>query len=168
MSEITQKTETGLPPDWFKINSKTGETLLDKSSNKSDFSYDAIRIFLRFYIDYEITHNTEAKNFLSKVTFFTDKWRKNGQFYTHFKQNGEVSSDYEDVGNIALLLPAIKLQDERTAYKIYNTKVKRYFNPEGYWKDSKNYYSQNLSWLGIWMLLNHEKAETIIKEKKNT
>lgn len=71
--ESSSKTKTGLPPNWFFI--KDGQIVLDDSP-KSDFSYDAIRVFWRVYSDYQKTGDKRALPILSKSKIFIEEWKK--------------------------------------------------------------------------------------------
>lgn len=141
--------ESGLPPDSFYMNKLTGDMLLD--SEKSDFSYDAIRVFYRFFIDYLLTKDSRAEKLLSKYNFFSTKWKREGTFYTNYKQNGEIKDYTESVGSIAILLPVIEYYDKRTAEDIYRKKILAKYHFKGYWEDPLNYYAQNLVWFGVWL-----------------
>lgn len=160
-------TETKLPPDWFMLNSETGDVFLDpKNPSKADFSYDAIRTFIRFYIDYVVYKDKRAEEILWKVNFFVDRYNKfkDGTFYTNFRQNGEVRDSYESIGNTALLIPVIKLYDHKLAEKLYKDKIEKNYNKNGYWQDPRNYYQQNLVWLGTWVYLNDDIARKFNKQ----
>lgn len=146
--------KSGLPPDVFYINRKTGAITFDKE--KSDFCYDAVRIFYRFYVDYTITKEPRAKKLLSRANMFIDRWRCDKKFYTCYKQNGELKNYDEALGSIAVILPAIKMYDKKVADEIYQDRIKSKYHFEGYWGDPMDYYAQNLVWFGNW-LYQHEE-----------
>ncbi len=157
LTQSSALTESGLPPNWFNIDSKNGNTYIDKEKQDSDFSYDAIRVFLRVYVDYLIFNDKRAINILEKSKFFKDKYfntYRQVKFFTNFKQSGEIRDKVENIGAIALLVPVFKtLYDKKKAHKIYKQKVISNYNPKGYWDGSKNYYTQNLAWFGTWMYI---------------
>lgn len=148
--------KSGLPPDSFYINKVTGQIIL--VDGKSDFSYDAIRVFYRFFIDYLLTGDSRAEKILSKSKFFIDKWKLEGVFYTNYKQNGEPKDYNEALGSIAILLPVIKHYDKHVAADIYRKKILMNYHFEGYWGDPLNYYAQNLVWFGVWLYQSKENA----------
>lgn len=149
--------KSGLPPDVFYINRNTGVITFDK--DKSDFSYDAVRVFYRFYIDYVLTGDPRAKELLSKSSIFIDRWKKEGKFYTNYKQDGELKNYDEAIGSIAVILPAIKMYDPKVADEIYQNRIKSKYHSEGYWDDHMDYYAQNLVWLGNWLYRNEENIK---------
>lgn len=152
------KIDSGLPPDWFYINKNTGKISFD--SQKSDFSYDAIRIFYRFYIDYTLNNDQRAKKLLSRVNLFIDRWKKDGKFYTNYKQNGELKDYVEPIGSIALLLPIIKSYNKEVAEEIYKDRIEKFYNKDGYWNHPMDYYAQNLVWFGTWLYLDEENIKS--------
>lgn len=149
--------KSGLPPDIFYINRNTGAITFDK--DKSDFSYDAIRVFYRFYIDYALTNDPRDAKLLSRSKLFINRWKKEGKFYTNYKQNGELKDYNQYIGSIALLLPVINMYDEEVAKEIYIKKIKKQYNNAGYYDDPINYYTQNLVWFGLWLYLNEKNIK---------
>lgn len=141
--------KSGLPPDSFYVDKVTGQIIL--VDGKSDFSYDAVRVFYRFYVDYLLTEDSRAEKILSKSKFFIDRWKRYGIFYTNYKQNGEPKDYNEALGSIALLLPVIKHYDKHVASDIYRKKILMNYHFEGYWGDPLDYYAQNLVWFGVWL-----------------
>lgn len=148
--------KSGLPPDSFYVDKVTGQIIL--VDRKSDFSYDAVRVFYRFYIDYLLTGDSRAEKLLSKSKFFIDRWKSDGIFYTNYKQNGEPKDYNEALGSIALLLPVIKQYDKHVAADIYRKKILMNYHFEGYWGDPLDYYAQNLVWFGVWLYQNDKNV----------
>lgn len=149
---------SGLPPDFFYMNRNTGAITFDK--DKCDFSYDAVRVFYRFYVDYIVTRDQRARNILSKSKIFIDRWKREGTFYTCYKQNSELKNFDESIGAIALILPVIKMYDKNIADEIYRNRIKAKYHSAGYWDNPINYYAQNLVWLGFWLYQNEENIRS--------
>lgn len=149
--------QSGLPPDTFYINRETGEITFEK--DKSDFSYDAVRTFYRFYVDYKLTGDRRATLLLSKSKLFINRWKQEGKFYTDYQQNGDLKDYNEPIGSIALLLPVIKMYDKKTAEKMYIQRIKEHYNHGGYWNNPMDYYAQNLVWFGTWLYLNEKNVQ---------
>lgn len=150
--------ESGLPPDFFYINRNTGGITFHK--DKCDFSYDAVRVFYRFYVDYTITRDPRAKKLLSKSELFIHRWHHDKKFYTCYKQNRDLKNYNEAIGSIALMLPVIKMYDKNVADEIYKSRIKAKYHSEGYWGNPMDYYAQNLVWLGNWLYLNEESIKS--------
>lgn len=150
LNVVTSKTKTGLPPNWFLI--KNGQIILE-DSERSDFSYDAIRVFWRIYFDYRITGDKRAIPILEKSKFFIKQWKKTKTLYVNYNKNGVLADQTKLVGAIAILLPSIALFDNKTAEEIYKKEVSPYINMDGFWEKEHEYYSQNLLWVGQYIYM---------------
>lgn len=160
LDKVTSMTKTGLPPNWFLI--KNGQIIIE-DNKRGDFSYDAIRVFLRIYFDYMKTGEKRALPILAKTKFFIEKWKKTKIMYTNYKADGQLRDQNEFIGAIAILIPPIELFDKKVAAEIYEKKVMPYFTEKGYFSSKNNYYGRNLLWFGeyvytvksflIWMKL---------------
>lgn len=149
--------ESGLPPDFFYMNRFTGKITLHP--DRSDFSYDAIRVFYRAYIDYSLTKDPRALKTLARSNFFLNRWKRDGKFYTNYEQNGDIKDYDESIGSIALLLPLIKMYDKQAAKEIYASRIKAKCYKTECWGDPINYYAQNLVWFGNWLYLNENNIK---------
>lgn len=155
LTEVTSMTDTGLPPNWFLIeNGDTGGKIILEDSPRSDFSYDAIRVFIRVYLDYLKTGEKRALPILEKTKFFIDKWKNSNTCYVNYRANGQLKNKDEFIGSIAVLLPIIYLYDRDFAAKIYENKIQPYQNEE-YWGAKKDYYAKNLLWFGCYLYSNN-------------
>lgn len=146
--ESIKLTKTGLVPNWFYVDNK-GKAYIDNKSEKSDFSYDAIRTFIRFYLDSAIYKHNKGNKILDGSTVFIDRWNKDNKFYTNYKYNGELRDNVEYIGSIALLLPIIEKYNPHVADDVYEQKIKKEYNGFGGWQDGENYYAHNLIWFGL-------------------
>lgn len=148
LDAVMSKTQTHLPPNWFLI--ENGQIVLEDSP-KSDFSYDAIRVFARIYYDYKNAREERALPILEKSKFFIDKWETDTNFYTNYKANGELRDKAEFIGSIAILTPVISIFDRKFANEVYNKELDPYLQDEGYLKSKYDYYAKNLLWFGYYM-----------------
>ncbi len=158
LNRITKATETGLPPDWFFMDIKTGEITFNKEKpQRSDFSYDAIRVFIRCYLDYIYSKDQRAFEIMEKCKFFMNKYpnpEKDSKFYTNYKIDADIRDEDENIGAIATLVPVFHLFDKEYAKAVYENKVLASYDTKGFWQNSENYYTQNLAWIGTWVYLN--------------
>lgn len=158
LSKVTNETETNLPPNWFLI--ENGQIILE-NSERSDFSYDAIRVFMRIYLDYVRTGEKRALPILEKTKFFIEKWEDSHKFYTNYKKNGELRDRTEYTGSIAVLVPILEMYNRKIATEIYESKLSDKFGNEKYWDSKTDYYGKNLSWFGCYF---YNKNSTEYKE----
>lgn len=161
LDKVTNKTKTHLPSNWFIL--ENGEVVLE-DSERSDFSYDAVRVFIRIYLDYLRTGEKRALPILEKSNFFITKWKETKKFYTNYKANGELRDKNEYVGSIAVITPVISKYDPEVAREIYSNKLDKYINNETYWETKKDYYGKNLFWFGCYL---YNKDSNEYKEMHN-
>lgn len=143
--ESSAKTKTGLPPNWFLI--KKGEIVLE-DNERSDFSYDAIRVFKKYYWDYIRTGDKRDLDVLAKSKFFIKKWKATKMFYTNYKKDGTLRDYNEFVGGVAILILPISLYDSKTAAEIFKAKIDPYLFNKNNWSTRYDYYGKNMLWYG--------------------
>lgn len=148
LNAVIAKTQTHLPPNWFLI--ENGQIVLEDSP-RSDFSYDAVRVFPRIYLDYLGTNEQRALPILEKVNFFTNKWQIEKNFYTNYKANGQLRDKVKFIGSIGILLPVIDLFDKKVTAEIYEKDIKPYTKEQSYRLNKRDYYATNLLWFGQYM-----------------
>ncbi|MDD3419261.1 MAG: glycosyl hydrolase family 8 [Candidatus Gastranaerophilales bacterium] len=144
---VMSDNKAGLPPDWFILDN--GNVVFEQG--RSDFSYDAIRVFPRVFLDYKMTGDRRALHILNRVSFFIDRWKLSHNFYTNYKLNGEIKDNDKFIGSIAVLVPVINLYDEKVAAEIYNQELYPHFKDRNYWTNKYDYYGQNLLWFGCYL-----------------
>lgn len=165
LDAVMSKTQTHLPPNWFSI--ENGQIVLG-ASPKSDFSYDAVRVFARIYVDYIITDEQRALPILEKSNFFINKWIDSKKLYVNYKANGQLADKDRFKGSIAILVPVISLYDKKIADEIYDQELEPYFQSEDYWNNKHGYYSKNLSWLGYYFYNKQSKEYREMHKKRLT
>lgn len=143
--QSSAKTKTGLPPNWFLI--ERGKIVLE-NNERSDFSYDAIRVFKKYYWDYIRTGDKRDLDILVKSNFFIKNWKKSKKFYTNYKADGTLRDFNEFIGGIALLIPPISLYNQKIAAEIFKNKIDPYLFNKSNWITRQDYYGKNLLWYG--------------------
>lgn len=151
LEKSSKATKTGLFPDWFLI--QDNKIVLEDSS-RSDFSYDAVRVFPRIYLDYIETKDKRALAMLKKSEFFVNKWKTDKTMYTNYESSGKLRNKDKFIGSIAIIVPAIHIFDKKTALDIYNTELFNIIQSEDYWSNKNDYYGKNLAWFGLYLYQN--------------
>lgn len=154
LDSIMSKTRTGLPPNWFSIHK--GLIVLEKSP-KSDFSYDAVRVFAKIYMDYTQTGERRAIPILERIGFLANKWNVNSNIYVNYKANGHLADKTVPPGFVSILLPAINFYDKNIADVIFEREIKPSLSSNDYWTSKKDYYDKNLLWFGYYLYDKHSK-----------
>lgn len=159
LNEVMSETVTGLPPNWFLIEeNENGAQIVLEDSERSDFSYDAIRVFIRVYLDYLRTGEKRALPILEKAKFFIEPWQESKHFYVNYKENGELRNKDEFIGAIAILTAILTMYDAEMASEVYDKKIESYFKNKKYWQEKRDYYGKNLLWFACYLYNKNSKA----------
>lgn len=152
LAKSSEATESGLFPDWFLIENNR---IVLENSTRSDFSYDAIRVFPRVLWDYVNTGDKRALSVLKKSKIFINQWNNTKTLYTNYQPNGKLRNKHEFIGAIALLVPVIDMFDKITAQEIYDEKLIPIIQNESYWSSKNDYYGKNLTWFALYWIKGH-------------
>jgi len=148
----------GLPPDWIRINKKTGEIQAVSLPNTStDFGYNALRIPWRLTLDWEWFHDSRDQAILDKFSFLSTTWKKDGFLYATYTHNGSVatSAAYQSPAMYGGTIGYFMIADPAHAADIYSKELEDLFSPDNNtWKGDLSYYDDNWAWFGI-ALYNH-------------
>ncbi len=141
----------GLPPDWVVLDRKSGHlsaTAVDKLT--TNYSFDAIRIPMRVYLDYYWYKSEDAENYLkNSFHVLTDDLKNKGKLGSVYAHDGSVLNDAENPSMYATSLGFLLLQNKDLARKIYEEKIiKLYSNNQNTFLPELPYYDQNLLWFG--------------------
>ena len=144
----------GLPGDWAVI--KDGK-ISKENANRESFSYDAVRVFPRVFLDYSTTKDKRAKSILEKSKFFITQWKNTKTphtLYTNYLPSGEPKDKNEYLGSIALLISTINIFDKKIAEEIFEEKLLPKLNEKDYYSNKNDYYGRNLVWFGYYLYKN--------------
>lgn len=150
LRECSALSTVGLPPEWCALNKETGEYGRPSDRNLDvDYGFNAIRVPLRVAWDYEWFGAVEARDYLSTLRFFEDKWKKDKKIVAMYYADGSEKESYESVAAYAGVYSYFSVVNPSVAEEVYNEKIfsKFYENAAlSYWDVEDNYYTQNLGW----------------------
>jgi endoglucanase len=137
---------TLLPPDWVNID-KEKLIITNLVDKKSNFGYDAIRIPWRVALDYNLSRNDLAFNYLKKLGFLNLEFQNKGIIYTVYDVAGNVVENSESIWVYSSLLELFDITDQSKAKNILETKIL----PKLRANNNKNmsYYESNWTWFGL-------------------
>jgi endoglucanase len=139
-----------LPPDWVRINKKTGEIVPPGGDLTTNFGYDALRTPWRLALDYQWYGDPRAKDLLSKMSFLSEEWKDNGAIKSTYDHDGAVVADYESPAMYGGAIGALMVTDPAAAKNVYDTKLGFLYNSDtNDWKQRLSYYDDNWAWFGI-------------------
>lgn len=149
-SELGISNATYLPPDWCNITMNGAIVVAENmSKNSANYSYDALRIPWRIGLDYVWNKEERAKEYLKKITLFSDEWNENKKIHSSYTHAGKAIDDTEALSQYAGQLAYFTIVDKEVAEDIYDSKIlPNLRNNVGkhYWGDLNNYYDQNWVW----------------------
>ncbi len=138
-------TQTHLPPDWIEIDARSGRLTLPAGKD-SAFSYDALRVYWRVAMDWELFQDERAQAYLRRtLPALTDRWRQ-GTIPAVIAADGKALAQYESLEMIAAVMPAVAAVDSAAGRALAQHLESKYAG--GIWGDKDSYYLQNWAWFG--------------------
>ncbi len=139
-------TQTGLPPDWFQLDTSNGQMKL-RQGKDSAFSYDAFRVYWRVAMDWELFHDERAQSYLQRsLPPLVQRWRQQGTIPATIAADGKPLAEYEALEMIAAVMPAVAAVDPSVGRAMAQHVQSKY--AAGLWGDQQSYYLQNWAWFG--------------------
>jgi endo-1,4-beta-D-glucanase Y len=153
LTRAVAQTATHLPPDWVELsmdNDNVGlyETPMDA---RSDFGYEAIRVYWRVGLDQLLTPlEKRATSLLKTRTMLPRYWRIRKDIPISLTWDGIVRHPELQSGAVyGAMLPAFYVQDRDAARELVQKKILPNLKPGGQWNSKNDYYSQNWLWFGL-------------------
>jgi len=140
LQAVSRFGDTGLPPDWAQLDTKTG-AITPSSDKDSSFSYDAFRVYWRIELDRELFRDPRADEYLREsLQWISAEWEKRQKLPAVISPAGRPLVEYESFEMLSALMCAMHnpaMQKKLEA--VYS---------QGIWSDSNRYYLQNWAWFG--------------------
>ncbi|HEY9805534.1 MAG TPA: glycosyl hydrolase family 8, partial [Candidatus Obscuribacterales bacterium] len=136
----------GLPSDWVALETTTGEfqPLPLTAPLKSQYSFDAYRVWWRVAWDAELFQSAPAQAYLQKhLGFLQTQWRSQQKIPAIFDLSGAPTVSYEATAQYAMLYPAWRRLDPAIAEQVWQRKLQPQYR-NGFWDNTSAYYVQNL------------------------
>ncbi len=138
-------TQTRLPPDWIEIDTRGGRLTLPAGKDGA-FSYDALRVYWRIAMDWELFQDERAQAYLRRtLPALMDRWRQ-GTIPAVIAPDGKPLAQYESLEMIAAIMPGAALLDPAAGRALAQHLQSKY--AAGFWDDKDSYYLQNWAWFG--------------------
>jgi endoglucanase len=150
-ASLDKNASSGLTPDWITIDKTTGAIEAPRVSNlTTNYSFDALRTPWRIAVDYVWNHEPRAKEYLDKLSFFTNEWEKKGKIAATYSHDGTVLNTAEVPAMYGGVIGYFMVSDPENAEEVYAKKLKSLYNPDTTsWKKQLSYYDDNWAWFGI-------------------
>lgn len=139
-------TQTLLPPDWIEIDTRSGRLTLP-AGKAAAFSYDALRVYWRVAMDWDLSQEERAQAYLRRtLPALGDRWRQQGTIPAVIAPDGKALAQYESLEMIAAVMPAFAAVEPDTRRVLAQHLESKY--AAGFWGDKDSYYLQNWAWFG--------------------
>ncbi|MBD2019116.1 glycosyl hydrolase [Leptolyngbya sp. FACHB-36] len=140
-----------LPSDWIALDllTKRYSVLPESSSLRSQYSFDAYRVWWRVALDAAWFDAPEAKTYLQRhLGYLRELWRSQQRIPARLTLQGKPTVPYEALSQYGVLYTAFQTIDPVVAEQIYQQKLAPAYR-EGIWENPSAYYTQNLVWFGL-------------------
>lgn len=162
LEQSMKATTTHLPPDWVLLPRTSRSVILysDPLDERSDFGYEAIRVYWRLALDsLLVNNNKQAKKLLKRKSQLTRYWHDTGEIPVSLTWDGEVRHAQLKSGALyGAVLPGVYWQNKQIAHTIITRKIAPNLKPDGIWNTKNDYYSQNWLWFGLALFPPMEKT----------
>ena len=148
---LDKDSSAGLPPDWIEINRQTGEIIPPQDDDlTSNFSYDALRVPFRLFIDWKWFNEPRAKETLEKMEFLSKEWNTRNKIYASYSHDGEILEPRETPAMYSGVIGYFMITDPKIAEEVYKDKLVSNYDPDtNTWTEKIGYYNTNMTWFGI-------------------
>jgi endoglucanase len=153
LQQATLASKTHLPPDWvvLPVQGKTVLLYEDPLDERSDFGYEAIRVYWRVAMDLLLMpDNKEAKALLKMNSELTQSWKREQKIPVSVAWDGvSRNKDLQSGSLYGATLPGFYWHNQQAARKIVERDILPNLEPNGKWNTQADYYSQNWLWFGL-------------------
>lgn len=171
LRQAMQETQTHLPPDWVSFSLLDGKTTLytDPRDNRSDYGYEAIRVFWRLGVDALLNQGQEdmrlkrkkssaaldeGQSLLNLSDYLARFWQVRNELPGTVSWNGIPRNDkIESAAVYGAVLPGFYYQQGDASKAVLNDLLLNRVIPNmeagGQWNTEDDYYSQNWLWFGL-------------------
>ncbi len=141
---------SNLPPNWVILNkSDQSWKAAENTDLNTNFSYDALRVPWRIYLDWMWFKEEKALQYLSKLNFLDQEWTNNQAIYRNYTHDGIVVEKEESLAMYGSSIAYFMAKDKGLAEQIYKQKLEKAYNRDiSNWETDLGYYNSNWAWFG--------------------
>ncbi len=151
----------GLPSDWVELNTSAGN--FAALSDRSNYGFDAYRVWWRIALDASWFDAPEAKRYLSQhLNHLQTLWRSRQFIPARINLQGQSIVNYDATSQYGMLYSAFRLVNPEIAEQIFQQKLSPRYR-DGFWDNNSAYYTQNLVWFGLFPATN---ASSLVQTSK--
>lgn len=150
-SPLGGKTSAGVPPDWVRLDRRTGDLGPPASSGlTTDFGFDAFRTIWQVALDWHWSHDPRAANTLSSFGFLAQAWQHDHKLVAIYSHDGQPKAAYESTALYGGTLPYFQAEAPQLAKTILQQKLATLYDARAHALTKQlSYYDNNWAWFGI-------------------
>lgn len=150
LNESARLSAIGLPSDWVALDTTTGsyQPLTAPSPIRSIYGFDAYRVWWRVALDSAWFDEPRAQQFLQQHLPPLKSMLQQQKVPAQIDLQGQPIVNYDSTSQYAMLYAAFVEIDPQVAEQIRQEKLLPTYR-DGFWDNDAAYYSQNLSWFGL-------------------
>lgn len=153
LSRAMSQSDTHFPPDWLEISMDNDQITLyqDPLDARSDFGYEAIRVYWRVGLD-SLLYPLEkrATTLLKTRNMLPRYWKIRKDIPISITWDGIVRHPNLESGAVyGAILPSLYTQDRDATADMVTRKLIPNLKPGSQWNTKNDYYSQNWLWCGL-------------------
>ena len=147
---LNRDESAGLPPNWLRIDRRTGEFLPYDGPLNSDYGYDALRVPWRLALDHEWNDEPRAEQVLARMDFLGEQWRDEDRIAATYAHDGSSPAGYESPAMYGAAIGYFSVVDPEQAQALYDSKLLPLYDPDTQaWRTPLSYYDDNWAWFGM-------------------
>jgi endo-1,4-beta-D-glucanase Y len=155
-SPLDKKQSANLPPDWVRLNIKTGKLEAPHSSGQdTNFGYDATRVPFRVALDKQWYDDPRDAEVLYRLGFIEKAWQDRGFLFSVYSHDGQVVENYENPASYGTTIGYFMATDPKIADQVFSQKLEALYDSSTHnWKKPLPYYDDNWTWFGMALYYN--------------
>lgn len=155
--KLGEEDGVGLIPDWCEI--VEGGKVIEAKGFSPHYTWDAIRVPLRLYLDYHWFSEERAKEYLALhlYPFLLKEMNKRGKILAEYSYTGEPLVKYESLTSYALNLFSFEVANSPLKDVLFERLMKGYREENGvaFFGNKEDYFLNSLAWYPLALKVDH-------------
>ena len=140
----------GLPPDWVRVDRRTGELRAPGGDLTTDFGREALRSPWRLALDHAWYGDERALRLLEGQSVLAGSWTDQGRLVAAYDRDGTPATDSETPAMYSGAMGYFTTVEPDLADEVYTEELLPLYDPDtGDLTEQLDYYDSNWVWFGM-------------------
>jgi endoglucanase len=140
----------GLPPDWVRVDRRTGELRAPGGDLTTDFGREALRSPWRLALDHAWYGDERALRLLEGQAVLAGSWTDQGRLVAAYDRDGTPATDSETPAMYSGAMGYFTTVEPDLADEVYTEELLPLYDPDtGDLTEQLDYYDSNWVWFGM-------------------